>query len=94
LKFTRATDKRFLEAGWDQAWIVDDPDQQGPYAVAREPGAHCAHCGGAVLGWTVIDLSTATGMGVSWTHDAGEVDATEHACLLNAAWSEGYAANS
>jgi hypothetical protein len=78
------------ENGWDPQWIVRDPDEQGPYAVVRLNNARCGCCGGAVAGWTVLNLATATGTSVEWTHDEGEIDAQDHAGLLNAAWIEGH----
>ena len=92
MKFKPASDDELRENGWDPKWIVPDPDREGPYAVTREKDAVCGQCGNTTLGWSVINLATATGCGVTWTHDDGEVDAQEHASMLNYAWLEGHAA--
>ena len=89
MMYERVSDEELRENGWDPAWIQTEEDDVGPYAVTRE-NTNCGHCGNNVFGWTVIDLETATGVSVSWTHEDGEIDAREHAAALNAAWVAGY----
>lgn len=80
MMFERASDEELRENGWDPTRIEHDSEGGvGPYAVTR-----------SVFGWAVVNLETATGAGVEWTHEDGEVDATEHANALNAAWVAGY----
>ena len=93
MKFTRASDDVLQENGWDPSDIQIDPEEEGPYAVAREKDAVCGQCGGTTTAWTVVNLMTASGIGQSWTHDGGDVLAEETAGALNAAWLQGYANN-
>jgi hypothetical protein len=91
-KFHKVSDEELREAGFDPEWISPDPDQEGPYAVFRDPHATCGQCGSLTSGWSVVDLQTATACSTTWSHDNGEVDAAEHAGMLNAAWLKGYTA--
>lgn len=91
-KFRPASDDELRAAGWDPQWIVRNQECDGPYAVAAEKDAVCPCCSGTITGWTVVNLATATGIGISWTHKEAQVDAAECASQLNAVWLEGYAA--
>lgn len=92
MRFKQVSDDELRDAGFDPACLdPQDDDPEGPYAPIRVPsGASCHHCGGPTLGYTVVDLSTATGIEAEWTHDDGMVDAQEKADELNRAWSRGY----
>ena len=92
MKFKPASDDELRKNGWEPKWIVVDPEREGPYAVTRDPGSACGHCGSPVIGWTVVNLEKACGVSTTWTHKEAEVAAHEHAYLLNLAWMEGHAA--
>ena len=89
MKLALASDEELRENGYDPAWIAEDEDREGPYAAIRIDTI-CGCCGGKTLGWTVINLMTATGIGCEWTHDDAQIDAEEDANARNAAWLEGF----
>lgn len=89
MKFKRVSDDILRDAGWEPEWIVQDEDEEGPFAVCRIKTL-CRCCGHETSGWTVLDLASATGSGPEWSDDNGEVNATEHAAMLNNVWVQGH----
>jgi len=85
-----ASDGELLLAGYDPACIEADADADGPYRVCRLRAEPCAHCGAATEGATVVNVQTATGISVSWTHADAFHEAEENARSLNGVWLAGY----
>ena len=90
-KFRAASDEELRESGWDPASILEDPDREGPYAAARI-ATTCGHCGAATVGYTVVNLATATGIGREWADPEAETEAWDEAAARNGAWLEGFTA--
>lgn len=94
MNYKRASDEELREAGYDPAWIAERDPEEGPFHVYRDNNGACPCCGGTSAAWTVLNVSTATGIGQDWHGDEGETEAEEHASALNGAWSAGFAAAS
>lgn len=92
--WTRLSDDELRENGWDPKWVEIDTEAQGPYATVRIPDSPCPCCGAPHLAWSVLDLSTGTGISERWGAEDGGCEAQEKASELNYAWSLGFKAAS
>lgn len=92
LKFIPASDEVLQENGWDRARIFPHAGETGPFAPVKMADAICGHCGNPTIGWTVINLATASAIGSEWTHAEAEEKADEKASELNRAWLLGFEA--
>lgn len=89
MQYQRASDEELREAGYDPQWIAERDPEEGPYHAYHVFDLTCGCCGGSTAGWTVLNVSTATGIGRDWLGDEGECEAEDHASDLNAAWRAG-----
>ncbi len=88
--WARATDEEMKEAGYDPKWISErDADEDGPYMVCRVSGEQCPCCHGQTDGFAVLNTQSPPSAVTTFYGEEGEVNAEEHARLLNAVWLDG-----
>ncbi len=88
--WARATDEEMKEAGYDPKWISErDADEDGPYMVCRVFGEQCPCCHGQTDGFAVLNTQSPPSARTTFYGEEGEVNAEEHARLLNAVWLDG-----